>query len=718
MKINDIINKIKKNDLALPDFQRGFVWNREKMEKLYASILAHIPVGSVLILKSQDENFYCKKIGAKTNSEPMNISDNGSPKLVSYLIDGQQRYTSLLAGFSTYYFESFKSEKEIASKDLLRLFFVKIPATNNDVSEDPFGARELDFPQQRFFSSSEMYSLIDSKFLFEIISSLNQNKDKGNKEKRKKLFNITDETIFEQIYTYCTSPQPDETGAFFYRIPLQFINGDEKLIAQNRERILDQIGNHHKRDKTDVEKNVWKNSLSKYFTECLSDINLEEIVVENSDKARAIDIYSNLNQGGVILSILDLIVATVGTKDSSNFKQQIIDALDETFKCEKNVLSQEMQTLVAKHKPYSPFHLANVITEDGEMKKMFTSVFLDVLALLVNKKKGKKFSAKSGKDVKSYFTASVTKETEILKLSADDVLSNYRLACLAIARALSFFQTRCGIRKFDDINYKAQVTVVAYFFSDDVYFKNSKIHDLFEYWYWISVFAWMYPSNQKIEILNSIEEFDNFIDSKEKIDNFKYLKKFRTLVLNRNLYSDESTLTMAGVEDTEKYPPKVMTNYICQFYLSRGIGYKSFFIDKKNQKSVQDDINVFYDGRLEIHHINPLGSAPNKKLGVSTKKLRKDPNNPYNSPLNMMFITKSDNGIILDTEYSKYFEIPEVKKILPSLGCNELNQNEGIDVFLKKRFTSLNSSLDGVLKALELSLERGVKNGKKTIKGN
>ena len=696
MEFNKILSRITSKELILPDFQRGFVWDADRMKKLYASVLAKIPIGSILTLESSDDNFNCKQIGAKPRSR---ILDKPS-KSVDYLIDGQQRLTSLLAGFSTYYFENYKdNESEIASNELLCLYFLKIPAVDNKLSDDIFGVRDLSFDTMKDFSSSEMYSLIDSKYLFEISDKVQQ--------KKQKTFDIQDSGIHGDIYNYCTNANEDESGLKFYRIPLQFLLSSDKSLAKLKVRIIDQIANHHKNEKDDSEKDVWKTDITNYLSSCLGRIELGEITVQNSNKVRAIDIYNNLNQGGVKLSILDLIIATVGTKNKKNFYEEILDALNANFIYDKNVLSSEMQVLIESQQNYNPFEIANVLTSKGEMKKMFTSVFLDVLSLLVNKKKGKKFSAKAVKgEEKNYFTPLVTKESEVLKLSAEDVLENYEESCKAIARALFFFQTRCGIREFDAINYKAQITVLAYFFSDDKNFSNKKIHDLFEYWYWISIFAWMYPSNQKIEILSSIEKFQDFIDSNTSIDDFNYLNAYRDDVLSKKFYSDKETLTMCRIEETEKYPPKVITNYICQYYLSRGQGYESFFVGRNKAK--KDEINVFYDEKLEIHHLMPLGSDPKKKIGETTKKLRSDPKNPFNSPLNMLLITKDDNSKISDMDYDKYSQNEDVKNILPSLGCS-ISETD-LKSFLEKRFDNFNSNL---LKITLASLEKSLKNGVK-----
>lgn len=696
MDFNTILDRIKKQELILPDFQRGFVWDSEKMKKLYASVLAKIPVGSILTLESKDDNFNCKQIGAKPRCRTIEKPSHS----VNYLIDGQQRLTSLLAGFSTYYFENYSDEKEIASNNLLSLYFIKLPAIDNVESDDIFGIRDLSL-KKRNFSSLEIFEVIESKYLYELSPSI---------KSKRKTFCISDSSVHDEIYNYCTAANPDETKRNFYRIPIQFVYGEDDLIALTRAKIIDQIANHYKNQGEETRKDVWKNSITSFFTSCLSKIELNEIEVKNSDKTRAIDIYNNLNQGGVKLGILDLIIATVGTEKNENFYDLLIKSFEKKIEFNKDVLPTNMQMLIDNHPEYNPSEMGNIFTQDGTLKKMVENVFLDVLALLINKNHGKKFiNPRKEIDTGSkndYFTYTVTKEDEILKLSASDILANYEFACEAILRALFFFQMRCGVREFDEINYKAQITVIAYFFSNEDYFKNKKIHDLFEYWYWISLFAWMYPSNQKVEILNSIEEFETFIEEKLKIVDFNYLKNYRNYVFNQKFYSDKETLTMEKVEETEKYPPKSMSDFICQYYLSRGIGYSSFFIDEKHKKSKKDEINIFYDEKLDKHHLMPLGSDPTKKIGQTTKELRNKQKNPFNSPLNMLLITKSDNLKISDMDYEKYSKDPDVKSILSTLGCIE---SKDINEFLANRFNNLEGNMNRVtLPELELSLQNGV----------
>lgn len=81
--INDLVLS---GQLALPDFQRDFVWGPSKITDLLQSIAREWPVGSLLILDGPIE-FASKPIelGPEVNAD----------KIRYYLLDGQQRITSI-----------------------------------------------------------------------------------------------------------------------------------------------------------------------------------------------------------------------------------------------------------------------------------------------------------------------------------------------------------------------------------------------------------------------------------------------------------------------------------------------------------------------------------------------------------------------------------------------------------------------------------------------
>ena len=83
MKISTILDQIDLGSIALPEFQRGYVWNREQVRNLMDSLYRQHPVGSLLVWTTSTKN-------ASTRGD-----GDVSPGYVKLLLDGQQRMTSL-----------------------------------------------------------------------------------------------------------------------------------------------------------------------------------------------------------------------------------------------------------------------------------------------------------------------------------------------------------------------------------------------------------------------------------------------------------------------------------------------------------------------------------------------------------------------------------------------------------------------------------------------
>lgn len=49
MKIQTILDQIDLGSMALPEFQRGYVWNRDQVKSLMQSLYKQHPVGSLLV---------------------------------------------------------------------------------------------------------------------------------------------------------------------------------------------------------------------------------------------------------------------------------------------------------------------------------------------------------------------------------------------------------------------------------------------------------------------------------------------------------------------------------------------------------------------------------------------------------------------------------------------------------------------------------------------
>lgn len=83
MKVQTILDSIDSGAIALPEFQRGYVWNRSQVRGLMDSLYREHPVGSLLTWQTRTETAVARGDGAL------------QPGTVQLLLDGQQRITTL-----------------------------------------------------------------------------------------------------------------------------------------------------------------------------------------------------------------------------------------------------------------------------------------------------------------------------------------------------------------------------------------------------------------------------------------------------------------------------------------------------------------------------------------------------------------------------------------------------------------------------------------------
>jgi hypothetical protein len=83
MKISTILDHIDSGHMALPEFQRGYVWNRDQVRGLFDSLYKRHPVGGLLVWATE------AKTAAHRGDGPV------AAGVVKLLLDGQQRMTSL-----------------------------------------------------------------------------------------------------------------------------------------------------------------------------------------------------------------------------------------------------------------------------------------------------------------------------------------------------------------------------------------------------------------------------------------------------------------------------------------------------------------------------------------------------------------------------------------------------------------------------------------------
>lgn len=95
LPIRKIIDRIASGEIRIPSFQRDFVWEPEDMAFFMDSLYKQYPIGVVLFWRTREKLHTEKKLGKFELPDP--VKDYP----IDYVLDGQQRLTSLFSVFQT-----------------------------------------------------------------------------------------------------------------------------------------------------------------------------------------------------------------------------------------------------------------------------------------------------------------------------------------------------------------------------------------------------------------------------------------------------------------------------------------------------------------------------------------------------------------------------------------------------------------------------------------
>lgn len=667
----EIVRDIDDRKILLPDFQRDFVWkDEERQKKIVASLLTKMPIGSILLLTSSADEYCSKVIGRNADLDTSDITGD-----VDFLLDGQQRITVLTNVFSNVIHDKCPKVSELVSQSLKRRFFLRIPKWIDVYAGkemDLFGIKTLAFPLANpdadipeflsgdilQFVETQTFNANDTKpynphnamstdldkycasypdgYLIPLYLLIQTGKKKNQMVLRfKDIMASISLEIKKEIYDYFTALSTDTEKKDFIK---KIMHDEPEECAE----LLDSVVYESEFEIVlDNRKDVWVDAMKLYLDSCVKTVYLSQIRVSASQRGRAIDIYENLNMGGVSLNTFDLIMARVAKVDKKNFLQRIKECIESTKTYPDSVLDSNIKTILNSEltaKTYNATMRTNCINK-GELNPRYIDAFLDVLCLYCN-------NTTFNPDV---YKIDYIKKDKILKLAPEEINNNCEKVIRALDRALFFFQTRCGIRTIGEINYNLMLVLVGTLFMEDSYFYNYEVHRLLEAWYWSVVFSGEYDKDQNAHMISNLQNIVRVISGTNK--DLTWLTSISGNVLTMTNFSDKDLLLMDKVNE-DRYPKPVLRNFMCQFLLSRT--YTDMFDATKKISVFCDDADT-----LEAHHIIPLGSA--KKVGEITAELRKNSRHICNSPLNFVYITKQANKDISDDSLDVY-----EKKIQPA----------------------------------------------------
>ena len=93
LTIKKLIERINGGDIRIPAFQRNYVWEPDQVAFLLDSIYKGYPIGTVFLWRTEQQLNYEKNLGRYTLPKPKKSYP------VNYVLDGQQRITSLFSVF-------------------------------------------------------------------------------------------------------------------------------------------------------------------------------------------------------------------------------------------------------------------------------------------------------------------------------------------------------------------------------------------------------------------------------------------------------------------------------------------------------------------------------------------------------------------------------------------------------------------------------------------
>jgi len=95
LSIREILDSVYRGQVRIPAFQRGFVWEPDRVAFLIDSIYKGYPFGALLFWRTNEQLRTENKLG------PFDLPEPAADFPIDYVLDGQQRVTSIFGVFQT-----------------------------------------------------------------------------------------------------------------------------------------------------------------------------------------------------------------------------------------------------------------------------------------------------------------------------------------------------------------------------------------------------------------------------------------------------------------------------------------------------------------------------------------------------------------------------------------------------------------------------------------
>lgn len=674
LKIKDLINSANDGEILLPNFQREFDYDRKAQKSLLISLLSGIPLGSVLTMAGNLDDFGSRNIGRKSNVPVRSNRDE-----VRFLLDGQQRISSLWNALTDIYrdndsrsdlyddlhnwlksrwFIKFKSD-EIFSNDIWGLQYLESnpnimgDIVPDDLSEFVFETKSvrslswnngLKFQDQRSSMNSEamhyrdyinrnlcmpLHLLFEKSLIRPFLKNVGRTRAHQIETKIvewKEAYRGFDDLSNEELdYLKCA----------------QILSPADWTDFQ-RDRISEAI-----KDRADC----WVDQVLDYFHE-VSETSMGVIELDKTYLKKAHVVFDVINKTGKKLSSFDLFCASKPGLD--------------------------VRSLVDERVP----HIIGLKDKDTDL---ISNSFTDQLMNL---------SRVAFAHQNDEFSPNVLKDDIIFSATSDEFRELLPDVIDSLVKAYKYLHKKCGLRQISKIPYKLQVLPMAFgiFLTGGT---SESINRKLEYIYWLTLFGGRYRESQNSRCFKDLEMIKSSFGSDETFeipDEYGVGSDLWNKVLNDPGYNDRNSMVPALDEDL-KDPRESVQKALMQFILSRNP------VDFPPNTNVR--INT--ESETEAHHILPLASTSFNTVSDSRTDLRNNPDHYLNSALNFALISKDSNrkiGAMSYSDYSSHFGSDVYRYYCMPMSPIEMTNPEGQLQWLKERHEILQQKILTTLEEL------------------
>lgn len=666
IQLDSILKMEDEGGLFLPNFQRQFRWERGRQEKLLASYIVGIPVGGILLLEGQGDEFASRKLCYREENRAEPDED------CIYLLDGQQRISTLKSVFFDFFRDpdNWKEEWDNLYPKLRNRWFLNLKADDEEL--DIFGLNNLTFDKDSIHrrDASDMENHIvcqrilineggmwyNPQFINSEIPDLKENRnmvlqyiaEEAASDNWVPLFSIRSEDpvpLHESVVEIIAERRVRELKAK--------VSDGAASIVELLKAVEPSIEGYVDSEPDRVEK-AWDRLAKRWITsiqsmlEGLISNKVPRIKLERNEIDRAVSIFDNMNKGGTPLSTFDLVVARAAQERPLD--ESLTDRINSLL--ERDFVLPESLTHDLIEAPSSwAAENAGVLNDDTPPTTATRKQFLNILSLLTNG---------LGNDLSGLKVIHIKKK-EHLGLSSEEINRKADDAVIALQRAIAFIQMRCGVISINDVSYDLTILPIAYCLFDDRFWNSKSSLDKIEYWYWSSILSGHYREKQNPRCIEDTKILFKWL-SDGGGDPFE--DRFNR-VLEAGGYSDKRMLLRKIAQPEQYGVPGAVKETILQYVLSRQphdflpkdefptpvrLSSWNFAISSKLENANGEVLEM----KKEAHHICPVADAT--KIGETAKSVRGSKEHVLNSPVNLTYISSEANRRIRDKHPSEYID--------------------------------------------------------------